>query len=179
MSYNRRGLAPWSIDREAGVESSTVDSKIDVAQLVRPTLDVGFIDETGKWKGLKSSDKEFKFFQIDEGVPNGNEILTPSSNPDGSWPLDMTGYQDLFIAIKPTNGGNYAITAVMGPDSISFANLSPVNAAATLKGVSPHHGTHGDIEVIMTQAAESLTADVWNIFSMMELLRTKSYCNLR
>ena len=173
MSYNRRGLAPWSIDREAGVESSTVDSKIDVAQLVRPTLDVGFIDETGKWKGLKSSDKEFKFFQIDEGVPNGNEILTPSSNPDGSWPLDMTGYQDLFIAIKPTNGGNYAITAVMGPDSISFANLSPVNAAATLKGVSPHHGTHGDIEVIMTQAAESLTADVWNIFSMMELLRNQ------
>ena len=170
MSYNRRGLAPWSIDREAGVESSTVDSKIDVAQLVRPTLDVGFIDETGKWRGLKSSDKDFKFFQLDEGVPNGNEILTPSSNPDGSWPLDMTGYNSIFLAIKPTNGGNCKIQAVMGPDSVSFANLKPVNSAADLRGSNMLGGGDDDFDNILNDAAESLTADVWNILLVKDSL---------
>ena len=47
----------------------------------------------------------------------------------------MTGYKDIAIAIKPSNGGNYAIVAVMGPDDVSFANLKPVNAAATLRCV--------------------------------------------
>ena len=46
----------------------------------------------------------------------------------------MTGYNDIQIAIKPTNGGNFAIEAVMGPDTNSYANLSPVDAAATLRG---------------------------------------------
>ena len=40
----------------------------------------------------------------------------------------MTGFSSLFIAIKPTNGGNYAVKAVMGPDTVSFANLNPVKS---------------------------------------------------
>jgi hypothetical protein len=172
LSYNRRGLAPWSIDREAGVESATVDSKIDVTQLVRPTLDVGFIDEKGKWKGLKSSDKEFIAYQKDEGIPNSGEILTPSSNADGTWPLDMTGYQDLIIAIKPSNGGNVSIQAVMGPDSVSFANLSPVNAAAGLKG-KPAAEVGSSLLTLFLDSSESLTADVWNIFIIQNQLRNQ------
>ena len=156
------------MDREAGVESATVDSKIDVTQLIRPTLDVGFIDEKGKWKGLKSSDKEFKFFQKDDGIANGADFLTPSSNPDGTWPLDMTGYQDLFIAIKPSNGGNYAIAAVMGPDSIPFANLSPVNAASTLVECTVSDGS--DFTDAFQDTSQSLTADVWNIFLIKDRL---------
>ena len=135
MVRNRRGLAPWSLSREAGIESATVDGTISVPQYVQPVLDTGFVDEKGDWKGAKSNDKDFIAFQTDIGIANGAEILTPSANPDGSWPLDMTGYTNLFIALKPTNGGSYALTAVMGPDDVSFANLSPVNAAATLRGV--------------------------------------------
>ena len=174
MSYNRRGLAPWSIDREAGVESSTVDSKIDVAQLVRPTLDVGFIDETGKWKGLKSSDKDFKFFQLDEGIPDGEVILTPSTNPDGSWPLDMSGFTDIQIAIKPSNGGNYAIKSVMGPDTQSYANLSPVNPASLIRGnVEGNSTTMTSFNNILTDSADSLTANVWNIFYIRTVLKNQ------
>ena len=100
--------------------------------------------------------------QTDFGIANGADILTPSANPDGSWPLDMTGYNDIQIAIRPTNGGNFAIAAVMGPDSNSYANLNPVNAAATLKGTGdPNQSTMKDLFV---DSAESLTADVWNIF---------------
>jgi len=172
MVRNRRGLAPWSLAREAGVESATVDGTIEVPQTVQPVLSTGFVDEDGNWKGTKSSDKDFIALQKDEAIANGGTILTPGVNPDGTWPLDMTGYRDLFIAIKPTNGGQYGIEAVMGPDSISFANLSPIDAAADLKGIS---GSRYDnvLTTSLTDSNETLTANVWNIFTIQERFRNQ------
>ena len=160
MVRDRRGLAPWSLSREAGIESATVDGTISVPQYVQPVLDTGFVDEKGDWKGAKSSDKDFIAFQTDLGIANGAEILTPSSNPDGTWPLDMTGYSDLFIAVKPSNAGSYQFSAVMGPADVSFANLEPVDAAATLRGAVGR----ADWDNVLVDGGDNLTADVWNIF---------------
>ena len=171
MVRNRRGLAPWSLAREAGIESATVDGTIEVPQYVQPVLDTGFVDEKGDWKGAKSSDKDFIAFQTDFGIANGGEILTPSANTDGTWPLDMTGYRHLLMAIKPTNAGNVAITAVMGPADVSFANLSPVNAAADLRG-NLGAGNSGFSNLLL-DSADSLTADVWNIFMLSETLHNQ------
>ena len=169
MVYERTGYAPWSLTREAGVQSATVDSEISVPQYLQPIVDTGIIDEKGDWKGIKSSDEQFFAFQKDEGIPNTGEILTPSVNPDNTWPLDMTGYNDLFIAIKPDRTGNYAITAVMGPDTLKFANLGPVNPAATLKGALDRN----DLDTVLVDSAEALTADVWNIFIIGNQLRNQ------
>jgi len=160
MVRNRRGLAPWSLAREAGIESATVDGTIEVPQYVQPVLDTGFVDEKGDWKGAKSDDKEFFAFQTDPGIANGAVILAPSVNPDGTWPLDMTGYNSIFIAIKTTEAGSYPIAGVMGPDSISFANLQPVDAAANLRGSVFGRDNLGDL----LTSTVTLTADVWNIF---------------
>ena len=168
MVRNRRGLAPWSLAREAGIESATVDGTIEVPQYVQPTLNTGFVDEKGNWKGSKSNDKDFIAFQIDEGIANGATITAPSVNPDGTWPLDMTGYNDVILAIKPTNGGNYAITAVMGPDSVRFANLEPVDAAATLRGLTTTTGAN--LANTLVDSNDSLTANVWNIFMIKRML---------
>ena len=167
MVRNRTGLAPWSLSREAGIESATVDGRIEVPQYVQPTLDTGFVDEKGDWKGVKSSDKDFIAFQIDTAIANGGNFITPSVRPDGIWPIDMTGYSDIFIAIKPSNGGNYAVTAIMGPDTVSFANLNPVNAAATLKGAIRRN----DFDTALVDSADSMTADVWNIFIIQDQLK--------
>ena len=164
MVRNRKGLAPWSLAREAGIESATVDGTIEVPQYVQPVLDTGFVDEKGDWKGSKSSDKDFIALHFNEAIANGASFLTPDINPDGTWPLDMTGYSDIFLAIKPTNGGNCAIVAVMGPDSNSYANLSPVNAAATLQGTP---GNQTDLEDLFNDSGQSLTADVWNIYQII------------
>jgi len=169
MVRNRRGLAPWSLAREAGIESATVDGTIEVPQYVQPVLDTGFVDEKGDWKGAKSDDKDFIALHTDEAVANGATILTPVVNPDGTWPLNMTGYKDIFFAIKPSNGGSYTITAVMGPDSLAFANLSPVNAAATLKGNVRSIGSEADFEILVSDT-ETLIVDVWNIFIIQERL---------
>jgi len=165
MVRNRKGLAPWSLAREAGIESATVDGTIEIPQYVQPTLNTGFVDEKGDWKGEKSSDKVFIAIELNAGIANGGTVLTPSTNPDGTWPLDMTGYNDTQIAIKPTNAGNYQIIAVMGPDTNSFANLSPVDAAGSLKGAwlgrNDQSSTFYDL---LNDTGEALIANVWNIF---------------
>jgi len=169
MPYDREGYAPWSLTRKAGVQSATVDGNIKVPQYCQPTLNTGFVDEKGDWKGVKSSDEQFFAFTKDVAIPNTAEILTPSERADGSWPLDMTGYRDLTIAIKPTNGGNYAIEAVMAPDTLSYANLRPINPAATLRRSDPNHSPP-DLENAFVDSAEALTADVWNIFMIYSSL---------
>jgi hypothetical protein len=162
MEKKRKAYAPFSLTSEAGVNQTPVEGYIDVNQMIYPSVDTGVIDENGQWKGVKSDDKEFSFFTKDEAVQDGQDILTPNANPDGSWPLDMTGFNDLFIAIKPTRGGAYASEAIMGPDSNRFANLSPVNAAITLAGnVDPRSA---GLDNIYSDGAQTLTANVWNIF---------------
>jgi len=176
MVRNRRGLAPWSLAREAGIESATVDGTIEVPQYVQPTLSTGFVDEKGDWKGSKSNDKDFIALLTDPAIANGASILTPDVNPDGTWPLDMTGYTDVQIAIKPSNGGNYGIEAVMGPDSVNYANLNPVDAAAILYGA----GIFGnDLAYRFRDTAQALTVDVWNIFYIEGRLQNQKLLQFR
>ena len=167
MAYNREGYAPWSLTRKAGVQSATVDGDIEVPQYIQPVLDTGFVDDKGDWKGSKSSDEQFIAFQKDDGIANGAAILTPTGITGKPWHLDMTGYKGVTIAIKPSNGGNFAISAIMGPDDFSYANLKPVNAAVVLRGV---RWNGNDMDPMLNDTAESLTADVWNIFMINNTL---------
>ena len=171
MPYERTGYAPWSLTREAGVQSATVDGTIQVPQYLQPTLSTGFVDEKGNWKGQKSSDDEFIAFQMDLAIPNGQTILTPSAISDTVWPIDMTGFSSIFIAIKPTNAGNYKYEAVMGPDSNSFANLTPVNPASILKGSNALEGQGDDLNSLFNDSAQDTSANVWNIFYIQNSLK--------
>ena len=166
MPSDRTGYAPWSLTREAGVQSATVDGTIKVPQNIQPVLDTGFVDEKGDWKGVKSSDEQFTIDVTHEAVANGATVLSPQ-RADHDF-IDMTGFSDLFIAIKVTNTGNCAIRAIMGPDTNTFANLTPVNGAAAIR-VIPVEGTDA-FETAVDDAAENLTADVWNILFIQSRL---------
>ena len=168
----REAYAPWSLTRKAGVQSATVNGDIEVPQFIQPVLDTGFVDELGNWKGIKSSDESFFISDTAEGIANGGEVLFPNT-ADRDF-IDMTGYTDLLIAMLPTNGGNVATTAVMGPDSHSYANLSPVNPASTLMTNGyPQGAYHSDFEEAFNDGAQSLTANVWNIFLITEVLKSQ------
>ena len=43
MPNKRTGYAPWSLTREAGVQSATVEGTIEVPQSVQPTINTGFV----------------------------------------------------------------------------------------------------------------------------------------
>ena len=160
MPYERTGYAPWSLAREAGVQSATVDSEIQVPQYLQPIINTGIVDEKGDWKGIKSSEEQFDFYHRGNAIPNGEVDLASV--------CDMTGFNDIQIAIKPSRTGNYGITAIMGPDTESYANLSPINAAATLRGNTDTVGAVFDN--LCNDTSEALTADVWNIIMLANIL---------
>ena len=176
MPYERTGYAPWSLTREAGVESATVDSEIQVPQYLQPVIDTGFVDEKGNWQGRKSDDRGFIGITKAEGIANGGDVLFPDTNTFPS--INMTGFSSIFYAIKPSNGGNYAVTAVMGPDTTPFANLTPVVAAATLRG-NVFDTTSKDLQDIFSDSAESMTADAWNIYFIQGRLTGQKIYNLK
>jgi hypothetical protein len=150
---------PWSRESEDGLITSAVDSHVSVSQNVVPALNVGTIDKlSGKWNGVTVSDSIFLVDPVHAGIPNGAAVLSPQQT-DHEF-INMTGFQDLFIALKVSNGGNYAVAGVMGPDSYNFANLNPVNAAANLKGAVRRN----DMDTVLLDSSEAMTADVWNIF---------------
>jgi len=155
----RKVYAPYSKTGEQ-VGQTPLEGYVEVNQAVYPAVNTGLINENGEWIGLKSSDKNFLIDATHEAVANGGAVLSPQATPDY---IDMTGFSDLFIAIKPTNGGNFALEAVMGPATNAFANLRDVNAAVVLKGW-PFGDNAASMENLFADSSEALTADVWNIF---------------
>ena len=164
MPSKRTGYAPWSLTREAGVQSATVDGTIEVPQYLQPTIDTGFVDVKGNWKGRRSNDEQFIGITKAEGIPNSGEVLFPDAPNHPS--IDMTGFNDILIALKPTNGGNYSFTAVMGPDTVPFANLSPVNSAVQLNAGYVGEPSDEGWYAILYDSSQAMTADAWNILAL-------------
>jgi hypothetical protein len=162
----RKAYAPFSLTSEAGVAQTPVEGYIDVEQKIYPTVSTGTVNENGKWAGVKSDDTDFFGITTHPAVGNGGDTLSPDTGTLNF--IDMTGFNDIFIAIKPTNGGNCAIKAVMGPDTNRFANLQPVNPATPLRGNRAGTQVASDL---LFDTAESLTADVWNIFYIGQNLK--------
>ena len=164
MDRKRKVYAPFSQTSEAGVAQTPVEGYIGVNQTIYPSVDTGVIDEKGIWRGVKSSDENFFGITKHVNVPDGENTLSPSTAARDH--IDMTGFKNLMFAIKPSNGGNYAIKAVMGPDTNRFANLSPVNAAAAIKANGNLGTANSGIVEILNDTSEALTANVWNIFTL-------------
>jgi len=162
MDRKRKVYAPFSQTSEAGVTQTPVEGYIDVNQTIYPTVNTGTVNEKGQWAGVKSDDTEFFAFTKHVAVANGGETLSPDTGDINF--LDMTGFKDLFIAIKPSRGGNVQIAAVMGPDTNRFANLNPVNTGVILRGstaTEPNKASN-----LFNDSAELLVADVWNIIAI-------------
>jgi len=166
-----KDFAPWSAETAQGIKTDPVDSNIKVRQEVLPAVNVGTINAvSGEWVGVPTSDEIFYGNTTHLAVANGATVLAPANNVRNH--IDMTGFSDIQVAIKPSNAGNYAITAVMGPDTQQYANLSPVNAAATLRGTFGVADPAYIVELI-ADSVESLTADVWNIFYLGTRLKNQ------
>jgi hypothetical protein len=161
MPYERTGYAPWSLTREAGVQSATVDGTIKVPQYITPTLDTGFVDFKGNWKGRASNDDGFILMQTDEAVANSGDTLSNET-------IDMMNHDLLFIALKPSNGGSYKFELLVSSSETgddSYFNLKPVRtdlfAYATMRTDSSTH----NLDFVFDEAL-SCNANVWTLFKV-------------
>jgi hypothetical protein len=169
MAKKRKVYAPFSLTSEAGVGQTPVEGYIDVDQQIYPTIATGTVNENGKWTGIKSSDEEFFGITKHVQVANGGATLSPDTGDINF--IDMTGFNDLMIAMKPSAAGNYGIVAVMGPDTNRFANLNPVATGENLRGNSFPASTD-DIAQLLNQSTEAYdTADAWKILYIHSRLK--------
>jgi len=166
----RKVYAPYSTTGEQ-VGQTPVEGYVDVKQEITPIILTGELGKDGEWSGVTVSDKTFTIDAEHLAIPNGATVLSPQK-ADASF-IDMTGFNDVFIAFKVSNGGNFAISAVMGVEEQPFANLTPVDAADTLRGLIDHYSTGKAMDDLFVDSAESLTADVWNIFIIGTVLRSQ------
>jgi len=165
-----KAITPFSTRAKEGATDAPLGDFVVVDQTITSTANAGFYDKnTGKFEGVLGSDKLFTIDATHEAVPNGGAVLSPQATPDY---IDMTGFEDIFFAIRPSTAGNYRIQSVMGPATNTFSNLSPVNAGADLRGNL--RGTFPSaLKDQFLVATEALIVDVWNIYPIKSVLRNQ------
>lgn len=164
----KRTNSPWSKTYKEGLPTTAVDDHVNIDNTVIGAITTGVIDSaTGQWKGITVTDDAFTIDATHEAVPNGGAVLSPQATPDY---IDMAGFNSLFIAIKPSNGGNCAIESVMGPAHNYFANLTPIDAGSLLQG---NLYSKQELQNLLRDTAQTLVVDVWNIFYLQDTLQNQ------
>jgi len=170
MPDKRKAYAPFSLITESGVSNAPVEGYIDVNQEIQPIVSTGTVNENGTWVGVKSNDKEFIGLSRAEEVVNGGDALFPDTANLNH--IDMTGFTNIFIALKVSAAGNYRISAVMGPDTNSFANLSPITPATVLRGAGFDGRNVTVFEALVDDGVENISsANTWAIFMIGNMLQ--------
>lgn len=171
----RKSIAPWSERVSEGLIDQPIDSSIEASQTLTAIVDTGFIDQTGTWKGVVSSDSKFSSIQSDLGIADGVSIITPSKNADGTWPLDMTGYCDVALALNVSRTGNYAIKAIFAPADVPFKGLSPVDTASTIDIIDVGSSNNTSFYAALQDAATAMdTVNVWKVLMIKDRLTNQA-----
>ena len=166
MAKERKAYAPFSLTSEAGVAQTPVEGYIDVRQEIYPTVSTGTINENGKWTGVKSDDPEFMGFSRSVQLASSGVALFPDTNNHPS--IDMSGVRHLQFAIKSSRSDTIKINAVMGPETVAFANLKGVAAAADLKFVSASRYVDETFDNVLNDTSELMSADEWRLFTVLD-----------
>ena len=179
MARKRKAYAPFSLTSEAGVAQTPVEGYIDVDQQIYPTVSTGTVNENGKWSGVKSNDTEFLGFTKHLAIADGATVLAPTGANDDDNYINMDGFTGIFIAVKPSQGGNFALQAVMGPNIESgFANLSPLDASTLLYGNLGQRDPQ-DLTFLFYEDQIGLAQNVWNIFAIQHNLKNQRHMGFK
>jgi hypothetical protein len=163
MEKKRKVYAPFSLTSEAGVAQTPVEGYIDVNQVIYPTVSTGAVNENGKWTGVKSDDEDFIGLSRAEAVANGANVAFPDTNNHPT--IDMTGFTTLQIAFKASANGQYGVTTRFGPDTIPFANLSPIASGEQIRIVD--NASTVDESIIDDNNVNIALADAWFIVTIL------------
>lgn len=177
MDKKRKAYAPFSLTSEAGVGQTPVEGYIDVNQSIYPTVNTGTINENGKWTGVKSSDEEFFGFTKAEAIAGGANFLTPDTPNHPS--LDMRGFRHLQIAVKCSRSISIKLEALSGPDTVQYANLSPVQPASLLKMTSTSPFNTSTFDNVLRDTAEAVAANFFVIYTVYDRMADQINMQIR
>ena len=166
MPDKRKAYAPFSLITESGVSNAPVEGYIDVNQEIQPIVSTGVVNENGTWVGVKSDDEEFFAFTKAVNVDGGTTFLTPDTSNINH--IDMTGFRHFQLAIKCSRSINIKMEALLGPDTDSFANLTPVASGSLLKFANQNPVTTQSFDNVLRDTSEAISSAGWNIFTILD-----------
>ena len=162
MPYERTGYAPWSLTREAGVQSATVDGTIQVPQYIQPVLTTGFVDKKGNWIGTESNDTEFINFQIDEAIADNAETLSAKT-------IDMFNHDILMFALKVSRTGNYNLKLIVSGTETgndSYFNLKPAFTNLAARATMRTDSSTDAFDKVLDDQEAIADAGTWHVFKI-------------
>ena len=160
-SNTRKVYAPYSTSGEQ-VGQTPLTGYVDVAQAIYPAVNTGQISTDGEWSGVLVSDKLFFDFQTDLAIANGADIISNKV-------IDTYGYNKLNIGLNVSRAGDYNFLLLFGgDDNDSYLNLNPINTAGQPKATIRTDSSTNAFSTLLNDA-ETIGADVWNIFQVNNL----------
>ena len=166
MAKKRKAYAPFSLTSEAGVAQTPVEGYIDVDQVIYPTVSTGTVNENGKWTGVKSDDPEFRGITKAENLAGSGTVLFPDTANENH--INMDGFRHLQLAIKSSRSDTVGLIGRMGPDTVSFANLSPVAAGSEQFFIGQSRYVDNNFDEILKDTSQITVADAWAVFTIFD-----------
>jgi len=175
MALRRKGSAPWSATKEAGLSDAPVSGNPFVeGDEVKPVIDAGFIDEKGLWQiNRVSDDQQFTFQDPDQAITPGNAAIIQGVN--------MLNHDLLIVAVKDSSGDDIDfsvqwrndLVGATGPytapifsdDGVNTGNAWHVNEYPGSGGLSG-----GWDEILAT--GNELATETWKFYKVIGLRGT-------
>jgi len=172
MALRRKGSAPWSATKEAGLSDAPVSGNPFVeGDEVKPVIDAGFIDEKGLWQISPSNDSAFTFQDPSQALAAGADM---------EFPINMLNHEMLILAILDSSGNDINIDLIVkNPTTLSgpytpFTDVG-VNGAFEWKlNVRPIPGapSTATMGAILIDTNEAL-ANTWQFYKITYLRGTQ------
>lgn len=169
MALNRKGSAPWSLDKESGRGDAPINSHPTVSRdAVQATVNTGYIDGDGIWNLDRISDDRTFTFQ------DPVQALGPGA--DVEFFVNMLDHDLLILALLDSSGNGinvdiiaYNPTTLAGPYNAKPFLDTAVNGSLAWQ---LNKRTDGTLDNILDDASNVLSA-TWQFVKVKELRGTQ------
>jgi len=167
MALRRKGSAPWSLTKDAGLSDAPVSGSPFVeGDEVKPVIDAGFIDAKGLWQISPSDDIAFTFQDPDQALAAGADM---------EFPVNMIKHDIMILAIVDTSGNNINTdlcvdnpTTLTGP----YAPFATIGGNGDRTWLINKTNNSGLFSEILSDSNETLAA-TWQFYKIKELRGTQ------
>jgi len=165
MALRRKGSAPWSLTKDAGLSDAPVSGSPFVeGDEIKPVIEAGYIDASGLWQIRPSDDLAFTFQDPSQALAAGADM---------EFNVDMLNHEVMILAVVDTSGNNINVDLLW---SLPTAPIGPYAPFATL-GINgsdqwKENKSGSSLDFILRDTSEALVA-TWTLYKIVGLRGTQ------
>jgi len=167
MALRRKGSAPWSLTKDAGLSDAPVSGSPFVeGDEVKPIIDAGYIDGDGLWQINPSNDAAFTFQAPNQALAAGADL---------EFPVNMLNHDILILALLDTSGNTINVDIIANnPTTLSgpYAPFADIGVNGSNRWRINKNDGSGDLESLLNNGSEVLVA-TWQFYKIIQVRGTQ------